>query len=58
LERTRYALSRKQEAQLAQLHNAGTHTTADLAELFKVGRSTVYRALDRERARAHGREAA
>jgi predicted DNA-binding protein YlxM (UPF0122 family) len=29
------------------LHLAGTHTTAELAELFSVARSTVYRAIKR-----------
>jgi len=29
------------------LWNTGTHTTAELAELFSVGRSTVYRAIRR-----------
>jgi len=27
--------------------NAGTHTSAELAELFSVARSTVYRAIQR-----------
>ncbi|MFG3701534.1 helix-turn-helix domain-containing protein [Micromonospora sp. NPDC047620] len=29
------------------LHKAGEHTSAELAELFGVARSTVYRALER-----------
>jgi DNA invertase Pin-like site-specific DNA recombinase len=29
------------------LYQAGQHTTAELAELFSVGRSTVYRAIQR-----------
>jgi DNA invertase Pin-like site-specific DNA recombinase len=45
-------LSPKQEAHLVSLHAAGEHTNAELGELFGVGRSTVYRALDRSRARA------
>ena len=43
-------LSPKQEAHLVALHAAGEHTNAELGELFGVGRSTVYRALDRSRA--------
>ena len=45
-------LSAKQEALLVQLHDAGEHTMYELAELFSVGRSTVYRALDRARQKA------
>jgi hypothetical protein len=37
----------RQEAHLVELHRGGEHTTAELAELFNVARSTVYRALDR-----------
>ncbi len=33
------------EAHLAGLWRAGTHTSAELAELFSVARSTVYRAV-------------
>jgi DNA invertase Pin-like site-specific DNA recombinase len=40
-------LSPKQEAHLVELHRAGRHTSAELAELFGVARSTVYRALRR-----------
>nr|WP_297503609.1 helix-turn-helix domain-containing protein [Pseudonocardia sp.] len=32
------------------MHQAGKHTSAELAELFNVARSTVYRALARARA--------
>jgi len=35
------------EAQLAALWHAGTHTTLELAEMFDVARSTVYRAIQR-----------
>jgi DNA invertase Pin-like site-specific DNA recombinase len=45
-------LSRVQEAHLVKLHATGEHTTSELAELFGVARSTVYRALDRDRARS------
>jgi len=47
-------LSVRQEAHLVHLLAAGEHSTAELAELFGVGRSTVYRALDRSRATASG----
>jgi DNA invertase Pin-like site-specific DNA recombinase len=40
-------LSPRQEAHLVTLHNAGTHTSAELAELFSVARSTIYRAIQR-----------
>jgi DNA invertase Pin-like site-specific DNA recombinase len=34
-----------QEAHLVELWRAGKHTSAELAELFSVARSTVYRAV-------------
>jgi DNA invertase Pin-like site-specific DNA recombinase len=40
-------LSPRQEAHLVSLRQAGTHTSAELAELFSVARSTVYRAIQR-----------
>jgi len=40
-------LSPAQEAHLVALWRAGTHTSAELAELFSVARSTVYRAVQR-----------
>jgi DNA invertase Pin-like site-specific DNA recombinase len=40
-------LSPRQEAHLVALHTAGEHSTAELAELFNVGRSTVHRAIQR-----------
>lgn len=40
-------LTARQEAHLVQLHRAGEHSPTDLAHLFGVGRSTVYRALER-----------
>jgi len=40
-------LSPRQEAHLVALHRAGEHTSAELAELFSVARSTVYRAVER-----------
>lgn len=43
-------LSPTQERHLVELHRAGGHTGAELAELFNVARSTVYRAVERARA--------
>lgn len=40
-------LTPRQEAHLVDLHRAGDTSPAELAELFNVGRSTVYRAIDR-----------
>ena len=42
-------LSARQQAHLVQLHQAGQHTIAELAELFSVSRPTVYRVLERAR---------
>jgi len=36
-----------QEAHLVELWRAGRHTSAELAELFSVARSTVYRKVQR-----------
>jgi DNA invertase Pin-like site-specific DNA recombinase len=47
-------LSPRQETHLVELHGAGRHTTGELAELFGVARSTVYRAIERYRSRAAG----
>jgi DNA invertase Pin-like site-specific DNA recombinase len=44
-------LSTSQESHLVKLHTAGEHTMYELAELFSVGRSTVYRAVERARQR-------
>jgi DNA invertase Pin-like site-specific DNA recombinase len=44
-------LSVRQEAHLVELHRAGGHTSGELAELFGVARSTVYRALERAQRR-------
>jgi DNA invertase Pin-like site-specific DNA recombinase len=51
-------LSPLQEAHLVELHRGGQHTSSDLAELFGVARSTVYRALQRAGANAPAPEAA
>jgi DNA invertase Pin-like site-specific DNA recombinase len=40
-------LTTKQEAHLVALHREGKHTGMELAELFNVARSTVYRAVER-----------
>lgn len=40
-------LSPRQEAHLVELHRGGERNPAELAELFGVGRSTVYRAIER-----------
>jgi DNA invertase Pin-like site-specific DNA recombinase len=45
-------LSHRQEAHLVALFDSGDHSTAELADLFGVTRSTVYRAAERERERA------
>jgi len=42
-------LNARQEAHLVSLTAAGEHSTAELADLFGVGRSTVYRALERSK---------
>ncbi len=45
-------LTRRQEAHLVSLIDSGEYSTAEVAELFSVGRSTVYRAIDRQRSGA------
>ena len=42
-------LNVRQEAHLVSLMAAGEHSTAEIADLFGVGRSTVYRALERSK---------
>lgn len=44
-------LSEAQEAHLVSLHQGGSHTTTEIAEIFGVARSTVYRAIQRAAAR-------
>jgi DNA invertase Pin-like site-specific DNA recombinase len=47
-------LNARQEAHLVALHRAGEHSTTELGDLFAVGRSTVYRAIERDtRRRQH-----
>ncbi len=45
-------LNRKQEGHLVSLVHSGEYSTAEVAELFGVGRSTVYRAIERQRVAA------
>jgi DNA invertase Pin-like site-specific DNA recombinase len=42
-------LNRRQEAHLVSLVHSGEYSTAEVAELFSGGRSTVYRAIERQR---------
>jgi DNA invertase Pin-like site-specific DNA recombinase len=42
-------LKPNQAKHLLELHDSGTYTQAELAELFGVGRSTIYRTIDRMR---------
>ena len=44
-------LNQRQEAHLVALLKGGEYSTAELADLFGVARSTVCRALERERTR-------
>jgi DNA invertase Pin-like site-specific DNA recombinase len=46
-------LNPRQEAHLVSLYRQGEHSTAELADLFAVARSTVYRALHRDQIRTH-----
>jgi len=41
-------LSTAQQRHLMEVHRAGTHSTSELAELFNVARSTVYRTVQRQ----------
>ncbi len=45
-------LNRRQEAHLVSLAHSWEYSTAEVAELFGVRRSTVYRAIERQRAEA------
>ncbi|HJV14236.1 MAG TPA: helix-turn-helix domain-containing protein [Propionibacteriaceae bacterium] len=42
-------LKPNQAKHLLELHDSGNDTQAELAELFGVGRSTIYRTIDRMR---------
>ena len=48
---TQPKLNHRQEAHLVALLNSGGYSIAELADLFGVARSTVYRAVERERTR-------
>jgi len=45
-------LNARQEAHLMAVFETGEQSTAELADLFGVGRSTVYRAIERQRTKA------
>jgi len=45
-------LNARQEVHLMAVFETGQHSTTELADLFGVGRSTVYRAIERQRAKA------
>lgn len=46
-------LTRRQEAHLVSLVHGDEYSTAEVAELFNVGRSTVYPAIERQNREAH-----
>lgn len=46
-------LTRRREAHLVSLAHGGEYSTAEVAGLFSMGRSTVYRAFERRRREAH-----
>ena len=50
-------LTPRQEAHLVELYRAGEHTTGELAELFGVARSTVYRSMQRAERHAQSQTA-
>jgi transposase-like protein len=45
-------LNRRQEAHMVSLVHSGEYSTAEVAELFAIGRSTVYRAIEQPRVEA------
>jgi DNA invertase Pin-like site-specific DNA recombinase len=49
-------LKPNQARHLLELHDSGSYTQAELAELFGVGRSTIYRTIDRMRPKPVDRE--
>jgi DNA invertase Pin-like site-specific DNA recombinase len=49
-------LATRQQAHLVQLHAAGEHSIADLAEMFSVSRATDYRTLVRDQATGHTKQ--
>jgi len=42
-------LNRRQEAHLVSLVHSGEYSTAEVADLFGVGRSSVFRAVEQQR---------
>ena len=40
-------LSKKQQAELVRMHDAGEHSITDLADVFSISRPTVYRTINR-----------
>ena len=48
-------LNRRQEAHLVSLVHGGEYSTAEVAELFGILGSTVYRAIERQRVEARDR---
>ena len=42
-----------QQRHVIEIHDAGTHSTAEIAELFNVARSTVYRTIERQLSAEH-----
>jgi DNA invertase Pin-like site-specific DNA recombinase len=51
-------LNPRQEAHLVRLFRSGEYTTSEISDLFGVARSTIYRALERDRLRKPPRETA
>jgi len=51
-------LNPRQEAHLVRLFRSGEYTTSEISDLFGVARSTIYRALERDRRRTPPRETA
>ena len=51
-------LNPRQEAHLVRLFCSGEYTTSEISDLFGVARSTIYRALERDRRRKPPRETA
>jgi DNA invertase Pin-like site-specific DNA recombinase len=45
-------LSDKQQKELCRMHDTGKYSISDMAELFSVSRTTVYRSLDRKARRS------
>jgi DNA invertase Pin-like site-specific DNA recombinase len=51
-------LNPRQEAHLVRLFRSGEYTTSEISDLFGVARSTIYRALERDRLRKPPHETA